>query len=408
MRLETWLAASATVVLFPGALAWPGMNKIMAELDAKLLHTRQTDGSDNFDSNELIGDLLTVGATTAVGKQVQGVILGQITPTTDDTYTAPGAKGSKACKADTCCIWSYIANDMRKKFRGGGGRCNGFARAAVRMGFHDAGSWDKWSTHGGADGSLILAGEISRPENNGLQDIISWTQSLYGNYSSYGISMADTIQMAATVAAVVCPLGPRVRSYVGRRDSSVPAPDGLLPSVFASADSLLQLFANKTIKAHGLTALVGAHSTSQQRFVDPSRAYDPQDRTPGVWDVAFYNSTLPGSPNPKRVFKFASDVVLSQHPNVSAEWNKFASGNQDDWNEDYAREYVRLSLLGVNNINSLTECTKVLPPANKTYVIPDKKYIDKWLAGQYPKLGPAVENADLITMDTMSSLGYAT
>ena len=29
--------------------------------------------------------------------------------------------------------------------------------------------------------------------------------------------------------------------------------------------------------------------------------------------------------------------------------------------QDYAREYIRLSLLGVNNINKLQECSMVLP-----------------------------------------------
>jgi hypothetical protein len=37
---------------------------------------------------------------------------------------------------------------------------------------------------------------------------------------------------------------------------------------------------------------------------------------------------------------------------------------QEHWNEDYAYSYIKLSLLGANNINSLTECTKV-PMPNK-------------------------------------------
>lgn len=47
--------------------------------------------------------------------------------------------------------------------------------------------------------------------------------------------------------------------------------------------------------------------------------------------------------------------------------------------QDYAREYIRLSLLGVNNINSLTECTKVLPAAVKGFKSPDQVNLDKWL-----------------------------
>ena len=73
--------------------------------------------------------------------------------------------------------------------------------------------------------------------------------------------MADLIQMGATVATVTCPLGPRIRSFVGRKDNPIPSMDGLLPDVTASADSLIQLFEDKTIKPHGLAALVGAHTT---------------------------------------------------------------------------------------------------------------------------------------------------
>ncbi len=46
--------------------------------------------------------------------------------------------------------------------------------------------------------------------------------------------------------------------------------------------SLIALFEDKTIKAHGLAALIGAPATSQQRFVDPSQANNSQDSAPGV------------------------------------------------------------------------------------------------------------------------------
>ncbi|KAF2102522.1 peroxidase [Rhizodiscina lignyota] len=410
MKFSTILALYASAKILP-AMAWPGMKNIMAELEHKLAARQDEvgdgDGTDVEDSDELIGDLVTVGAVTDVAQQIQGVITGSIDGFSSEAYTTTvPAKKSAACAADTCCIWSYIAADMKKKFSGSSGRCNGFARAAVRMGFHDAGAWSKTSTNGGADGSLILAGEISRAENNGLQDIVSWTTSLYSKYKTYGVGMADMIQMAATVATVVCPLGPRIRSYVGRIDNSAPAPDGLLPDVNADAETLIQLFADKTIKTHGLTALIGAHSTSQQRFVNTSRAFDPQDSTPGIWDVNFYNQTLqPASAIPKRVFKFNSDVVLSQHPVVATEWNKFVT-DQSDWNEDFSREYVRLSLLGVNNINNLIECTKVLPAAKTTYTPPDKAIILKWLAGQFPKLGKFLDSADKLNSTLLKSLGY--
>jgi catalase (peroxidase I) len=246
---------------------------------------------------------------------------------------------------------------MAAKFRGASFRCNSFARGAVRLGFHDAGAWQKGLDYGGADGSIILTDELSRPVNNGLQEIAAVQVGWYNKYKQYNVTAADLIQMGATVATVVCPLGPRIRSFVGRKDSPKPSMDGLLPDVNAPADSLIQLFEAKTIKPHGLAALVGAHTTSQQRFFKPERALDPQDSTPGVWDVLFYGQTL--NPNaPKRVLKFPSDVVLSTHPRIAEEWKEFAGpGGQDHWDDDFAKEYVRLSMLGLSNINSLTECT---------------------------------------------------
>jgi hypothetical protein len=137
--------------------------------------------------------------------------------------------------------------------------------------------------------------------------------------------MADLIQMGATVATVTCPLGPRIKSFVGRKDNPTAAFDGLLPDANDSAEKLIALFEAKTIKPHGLVALVGAHSTSQQRFFKPERALDPQDSTPGVWDVLFYSQTQDRDPNnPKRILKFPADINLSRHRRTKPEWDKFA------------------------------------------------------------------------------------
>jgi hypothetical protein len=140
--------------------------------------------------------------------------------------------------------------------------------------------------------------------------------------------------MGATVATVVCPLGPRIRSFVGRQDSDQLPPEGLLPDVNATVDSLIQLFEDKTIKPHGLAALVGAHTTSQQRFFQPTKAFDPQDSTPGVWDVLFYGQTL-NNQAPQRVVKFTSDITLSTHPRVRDEWQAFTDPKtgQEHWND---------------------------------------------------------------------------
>jgi hypothetical protein len=90
---------------------------------------------------------------------------------------------------------------------------------------------------------------------------------------------------------------------------------------------------------------------------------------PGVWDVKFYNETL--VMDKSRIVRFPSDVALAKDSRMAPEWAKFQMGNgvgQHHWNEDYAAAYTRLSLLGVNNINSMTECSKVLPAARPDFL----------------------------------------
>ncbi len=318
-------------------------------------------------------------------------------------------EGSPECEKDTCCIWQYISDDMRAAFAGESGRCTALARGAVRLGFHDAAGWSKATGPlGGADGSIILAPiEMTRRDNRGLEEIVAQMKVWYRRYGAYGVSMADLIQMGATVATVVCPLGPRIKSYVGRRDSAAPAPDGLLPGVNQPAGELIALFRNKTIEPHGLTALIGAHTTSQQRFVDPERALDPQDSTPGVWDVLFYKQTLGSAP--PRVFRFQSDIVLAQDPRISREFQEFAGpGGQRALERGEIIDYSALSAETMTHRIALglrarirpsqpARCLTIStasrtvprssPPRRRSWKSPDKPELDKWL-GTDERLDP--------------------
>lgn len=259
-----------------------------------------------------------------------------------------------------------------------------------------------------------------RSENGGLEQIVAEMKGWYAKWQSFNISLADLIQFAAQLAVVTCPLGPRSRTFIGRVDNSSAAPEGLLPPVDGAAEFLIELFRNKTIAPHGLTALVGAHTTSQQFFVDLDRVGDPQDSTPGVWDVLFYAEVLNQTTVPPRVFTFQSDINLSKANETVGEWLEFANDGQEDWNEvranwapcqrihivilirnqDYAREYIRLSLLSVYGINNMTECTKVLPPAITSFDEDDSTLMRIWrnTTVGLPDVAQAVFNGSLVTV----------
>lgn len=318
--------------LIPMITAHANMAKTVTSLT-----TRQV----TIPKTELLADLKTLpdSALSPAGRTIKSILLidrDAVLPNDITTvYKAPGPLGSKECRKSTCCIWKYIADDMSKSFKESKtGECNELARQAVRLGFHDAATWSKTLGGGGADGSIILAGEWTRSENLGLEDIAVQMKIWYGKWRAHGAGMADLIQMAANVATVSCPLGPRVKSFVGRNDSSKAAPEGRLPKVDASAKSLVALFEDKTVVLGELIALIGAHTTSRQRFVDKSRAGAPQDSTPGIWDVKFYNETISGETDGD-VFRFESDVALARYSDESrAFWETFASSADDQgaWN----------------------------------------------------------------------------
>lgn len=153
-------------------------------------------------------------------------------------------------------------------------------------------------------------GEETRPENLGFQNFCPVLKAVQPKYK---VGYADLIQYAHNHATVSCPRGPRIR-----KDATQAAPTGLLPDFKDSADTLIALFQAKGFSAHDLTALLGAHTSAKQRFVDQSQANKPLDTTPGVWEVEFYNGTLQTTPS-DTFFVSQSDKILSVHPKMSDE-----------------------------------------------------------------------------------------
>jgi hypothetical protein len=247
-----------------------------------------------------------------------------------------GSSGSGKCPA----VWTSIASDLTRMFLDTSiGQCNDDARAAIREAFHDCGAWETAiGSTGGCDGSLILSAdnnELLRGENNGLQDISAKLLTLQQKWVKVdsSVSVADIIQFAGAVAIVTCPGGPQVQTFVGRKDSTVPAATGLLPDVHAPGADLYALFQRKGFSAKELAALLGAHTTSKQFHVDESKSGEAQDSTPGKWDVQYYADTL--SP-PQNVFVFPSDDALSKNVDVGKEFKGYV-GHQGKWTGDFAK-----------------------------------------------------------------------
>ncbi|KAF9870202.1 ligninase lg6 precursor [Colletotrichum karsti] len=294
----------------------------------------------------------------------------------DDGGSSGKGKGSgdssgSGSSTNQCTVWQQVNKDLNTRFMAGD-QCNDLARAAIRAIFHDCGSWDNsQGFSGGCDGSLVLgksstAGdpdELFRPENRGLQTIAKVLQDMAG---TYGTSVADMIVFAGNAAIFLCPGGPKVKTFVGRKDSTANAKPGGLPDVFGSAQSLFALFAAKGFSAEDLAALLGAHSTSTQNFVDPKQANASQDSTPGKWDVNYYSETynyaVQKAPKqaPPGVFVFPSDEKLATDTDTGV-GKKFQGfiGNQNKWASSFSNAMEKMALFG-NNKGTMTDCTDAI------------------------------------------------
>ncbi|OCL04381.1 class II peroxidase [Glonium stellatum] len=214
-------------------------------------------------------------------------------------------------------VWANISFELTGQFATGLGYTDS-ARAAIRAAFHDC-----FSGPGGCGRSLILAGELDWDINSSIRDIGNTLSSMAMKYS---VGAADIIQFAAAHAIKTCTNGPTVQILIGRREWSTPAPQSEIPGASDSSDTLLSLFAQKGFTDVDLTALIGAHTCARQFTTDLATADASLDRTPGTWDVAFYQQTLGGTVP----FSFQSDVSIMHSTQTAPIFQLFA-GNVAAW-----------------------------------------------------------------------------
>lgn len=113
----------------------------------------------------------------------------------------------------TCpTVWTDIAADLSNTFRG----CQQPTRFAIRFAFHDAGAFSSKTPFyapaaGGADGSLLLNdAEIARTSQQPMQNYRNFLLGKYNTYKSRGVTAADLVQFAGSLAIASCPGGPIV------------------------------------------------------------------------------------------------------------------------------------------------------------------------------------------------------
>ncbi|CAM8980224.1 unnamed protein product [Rhodiola kirilowii] len=234
----------------------------------------------------------------------------------------------------------------------------------VRLGWHDAGTYDKnieeWPQRGGANGSLRFEVELKHAANAGLVNALKLIQPIKDKYP--GITYADLFQLASATAIEEAG-GPKIPMKYGRVDVSSPEqcpPEGKLPDAGppSPAEHLRQVFYRMGLSDKDIVALSGAHTLGRSRpersgWGKPETKYTKDG--PGApggqsWTVQwlkFDNSYFKDIKERKDedLLVLPTDAALFDDPSYRVYAEKYAE-DQEAFFKDYAESHAKLSNLG--------------------------------------------------------------
>ncbi|KAK9111542.1 hypothetical protein Scep_019061 [Stephania cephalantha] len=234
----------------------------------------------------------------------------------------------------------------------------------VRLGWHDAGTYDKnikdWPLRGGANGSLRFEIELKHAANAGLVNALKLLQPIKEKY--LGVTYADLFQLASATA-VEDAGGPKIPMTYGRVDVTGPEHcpvEGKLPDAgpASPADHLREVFYRMGLNDKEIVALSGAHTLGRARpersgWGKPVTKYTKDG--PGApggqsWTVEWlkFDNSYFRDVKERRdedLLVLPTDAVIFEDPSFKVYAEKYA-GDQDAFFEDYAQAHAKLSNLG--------------------------------------------------------------
>ncbi|CAN6248675.1 unnamed protein product [Urochloa humidicola] len=208
----------------------------------------------------------------------------------------------------------------------------------VRLGWHDAGTYDKnieeWPQRGGANGSLRFDVELKHGANAGLINALKLIEPIKDKHPS--ITYADLFQLASATAIEEAG-GPKIPMKYGRVDVTGPEqcpPEGKLPDAGPSspADHLREVFYRMGLDDKDIVALSGAHTLGRSR---PERSGWGKPETK-------YTKNGPGAPGGQ---SWTAEWLKFYNSYFKVYAEKYAA-DQDTFFKDYAEAHAKLSNLG--------------------------------------------------------------
>ncbi|KAJ7546892.1 hypothetical protein O6H91_08G059700 [Diphasiastrum complanatum] len=234
----------------------------------------------------------------------------------------------------------------------------------IRLGWHDAGTYDKdvkeWPKCGGANGSLRFSAELNHAANAGLHNALKLLEPVKEKFPL--VSYADLFQLASATAIEMAG-GPKILMKYGRLDAAGPedcVEEGRLPDAGPPnpAEHLRKVFCRMGFSDKEIVALSGAHTLGRSR---PERSGWGKSETkytkdgPGApggqsWTVQWlkFDNSYFTEIKEKRdadLLVLPTDAVLFEDPGFKAYAETYAA-SQEAFFKDYAEAHKKLSELG--------------------------------------------------------------
>lgn len=211
----------------------------------------------------------------------------------------------------------------------------------IRLGFHDAGTFDSSDKSGGPHGSIRFKKQLADPANKGLERGIPSLESLKLQFPQ--VSYADLIQ-AGVAAALEYANGPKIQFRFGRTDAKTDAevpPEGRIPSPNDDLAALRKTFNRMGLNDADLVALSGAHTVGKDHFVNK-----PWTKDNKIFNNHYFLELLKKNADPTLV-RLPSDAALLSCDKTKAIVERFAK-DENEFLAQYAASQQKLSELGNN------------------------------------------------------------
>jgi catalase (peroxidase I) len=244
--------------------------------------------------------------------------------------------------------------------------------ASVRMGFHDAGDFNKWAATGGADGRFVNSPEGWYGQSRSVNAGTVCAKQLLGRFTETSLSAGDAVQLCGIVAAEVAG-GPAFESFnfsAGRAPALGVTGDGTIPNPNGSVKTIRDYYYRMGLGDLDIVALMGAHTLGGGNGAAGSGYTGQFTATPGTFDNSYFVQLLKyeadqsgdcdywhktpaerEGPNggchvgPNQLLQLPTDRALLRDPEMRSHVIRFAL-DQDAFFEQYAASIKKMSELG--------------------------------------------------------------